>query len=91
VRGPGIDGGVAALTQSGADMIVGGQFTTISGAAIANVARWDGSTFQPLGSGTSDVVFALLTLDDGDIGAGGLFVSAGGVTVNSIARWNGSA
>jgi hypothetical protein len=92
VRGPGINGEVRALTRSGNDMILGGTFATISGVAMNGIARWDGNTFMPLGSGmVGSSVEALVTLDNGDILAGGNFVAAGGTAANHIARWNGTA
>jgi hypothetical protein len=53
------------------------------------VACWDGSTWQPLGSGTSYSVDAL-TVYNGELIVGGFFRTAGGETCNNIARWNGS-
>ncbi len=92
VRGPGIVGQVRALTRSGDDMVIGGTFATISGTTMNGVARWNGSTFTPLGTGMVGAsVDALVTLDNGDIVAGGAFVAAGGTAANNIARWNGTA
>ena len=95
VRGPGIVGEVRAATRSGSgsgnDMVIGGTFATISGVAMNGIARWDGSSFTPLGTGlVGSSVDALLTLDNGDIIAGGNFAAAGGTAVNHIARWNGT-
>ena len=92
VAGPGISGNVHALTASGDDMIVGGTISAPLQTALDRVARWNGSAFQPLGSGISGTsVDALLTLGNGDIVAGGLFTAAGGVGANNVARWNGTA
>lgn len=91
VLGPGIDGFVNAATRSGNDTVIGGTFAKISGVAMNGIARWDGSTFTPLGTGmVGSSVDALVTLDNGDIVAGGNFAGAGGVAVNHVARWNGS-
>ena len=91
VRGPGIVGEVRAATRSGNDMMIGGTFATISGVPMNGIARWNGSTFTPLGTGMiGSSIEALVTLDNGDIVAGGNFVGAGGTTVNHIARWNGT-
>jgi hypothetical protein len=91
VRGPGIAGEVHAVTKCGDDLVIGGNFTTISGVTMNGIAHWDGTTFRPLGSGMAGVsVDALLTLDNGDIIAGGSFATAGGITVNHVARWDGS-
>ena len=94
--GPGIDHEVHAVAPLGNDMVVGGLFQTISGVSLNGIARWDGSTFHPLGSGMTSPPFSgsvevLSTLDNGDLIAGGEFTAAGGTSANNIARWNGSA
>ncbi|MGE3877495.1 MAG: hypothetical protein AB7I19_00385 [Planctomycetota bacterium] len=91
VRGPGIAGEVHAVTAIGGDLVIGGSFPTISGVAMNHVARWDGNSFHPLGSGLAgESVDALITLDNGDIIVGGSFATAGGIAVNHVARWDGS-
>jgi hypothetical protein len=76
------------------DLVAGGVFTTAGGVAASRIARWDGTSWSPLGSGLgaalNDSVFALATRPDGGLVAGGLFSSAAGSTVNHIARWNGA-
>ncbi len=92
VRGPGIVGEVRALTRLGDDMVVGGTFTTISGTAVNHVARWDGTTFSPLGAGLTGVsVDSLLTLANGDVVAGGVFLQSGPTALNHVGRWDGSS
>ncbi len=97
VNGPGVDDDVRAATRMGNDIVVGGRFATIAGVAASAIARWDGSTFQPLGMGMTGAVVgeigvdALLTLANGDVVAGGQFVNAGFMNANCIARWNGTA
>src|SRR6185295_7579299 len=39
------------LTVSGTDIYAGGSFTTAGGAAVSNIAKWNGSTWSALGSG----------------------------------------
>jgi hypothetical protein len=92
VLGQSLTGEVRALTPSGADMIVGGTIGSTIGLSLNGIARWNGTTFQPLGTGMGGTsVDALSTLDNGDIVAGGSFSSAGGTSVGNIARWDGSA
>src|SRR5690606_1339248 len=67
-----------------------GDFATAGGAAVNNIARWDGSQWQSLGSGTDGPVRAI-AIYDGDIVAAGRFFTAGGVPANFIARWDGAA
>jgi hypothetical protein len=79
---------------SGPALYVGGDFTSAGGAAANHIARWNGSTWSELGSGTSaQRVVALTVFDDGSgpaLYAGGWFATAGGVAANGIAKWNGS-
>ncbi|MEK6676400.1 MAG: hypothetical protein AABZ47_12190, partial [Planctomycetota bacterium] len=103
--GTGINGGsdifgraysVNALTvfnDGGGDALYVGGYFTIAGYTVgANIAKWDGSTWSALGSGTSRYVYALTVFDDGGglaLYAGGDFTTAGGVSVNRIAKWDG--
>ncbi len=91
-------GTVHALTVyddgSGPALYAGGEFTSAGGVAANRVARWDGTSWSTLGSGTDDRVSCLTAYDDGggpELYAGGWFESAGGIIVNRIARWNGSS
>ena len=81
------------------DLVAGGTFTAAGGVPAACIARWDGQTWSPLGSGmsgssgppTSTAVHCLLVLPNGDLIAGGNFNQAGGVPAAAIARWDGNA
>ncbi len=104
--GSGLNGAVSALTvwdPDGAgpmapEVVAGGLFTTAGGVAASNIARWNGASWQPFGTGLNNRVFALTTWDPDGAGplspelvAGGVFTMAGGTSVSRIARWNGSA
>jgi len=100
--GPGFDDLVSALVAhddglgGGPALYAGGQFTASGPTALANVARWDGAAWSPLGSGTNGSVLALGVHDDGLGGgpaliAGGSFTQAGGGAASKIARWDGLA
>lgn len=100
VMAPGSNGYAAAMAStSNGDLIIGGSFTSLGSVAADAVARWDGSSWSPLGSGMTGTIFggsnsvvtALLVLPDGDIIAAGDFASVGGVSTYSIARWDGTA
>lgn len=103
-----LGGGVSGLPNSyvlaltvfndggGPALIVGGNFATAGGAAASRIARWNGASWAPLGSGTNNLVRAMTVFDDGAGGgpalyAGGEFTIAGGVSVSRIAKWNGSS
>jgi len=74
------------------DLIAGGAFDYVFGVGLrSRIARWDGVTWQPLGSGLAGTPDGMLALPNGELLVGGQFATAGGVTVNGIARWNGAA
>lgn len=75
-------------------LYIGGIFDdegTGPGNTLNNVTYWDGSSFNPMGVGTSGDVRALAISSSGLVYVGGEFSTAGGVTVGGIALWNGSA
>jgi hypothetical protein len=85
---------------SGPALFIGGKFDGIGGVEASNVARWNGTSFEPLGAGISgpgisSEVRALCVYDDGQgpsLYAGGFFQHADGHPVGfSIARWDGEA
>lgn len=92
---PRLDGPVAALlTEPSGRVLVGGYFTSGGGTVLNGIARWDGTTYSPLGTGVGGVpgagVNALTSMADGDVLVGGRFVTAGGVAVLNIARFDGT-
>jgi trimeric autotransporter adhesin len=102
----GLNGSVRALTVfdngsgGGPALYAGGDFTTAGGVAANRIAKWNGTSWSSLGTGSSNgvssTVLALTVFDDGSGGgpalcAGGLFTTAGGVTANRIAKWNGTS
>ncbi|MBL9120460.1 MAG: Ig-like domain-containing protein [Phycisphaerae bacterium] len=103
---PGMNNGVSALTVfddgsgGGPSLYAGGGFTSAGGVAANYIAKWNGTSWLPLGTdGTNGVnlfVSALTIFDDGLGGgpalyAGGRFTTAGGVAANYIAKWNGTS
>jgi hypothetical protein len=93
--GSGVDGGgptpgVRALTVYDGELIAGGVFATAGGVAAANIVRWDGSRWAPLGAGVDSSVESL-HVHNGELVAGGNFSQAGGVGAARIARWDGTA
>jgi hypothetical protein len=55
------------------------------------IARWDGSTWNPLGKGVDNFVNALAVDPEGNLYATGDFTSAGGMPALRIARWDGTS
>ncbi len=81
---------------SGPALFAGGLFTSPGNA----IARWNGSSWSPLGSGLAGGLLCpgvgdLLSFDDGHgpgLYVAGTFSSAGGVPgTNAIVRWNGQS
>jgi hypothetical protein len=88
----GTDGQVYALLSSGSDLYVGGSFHGVGRAPqlrSPGIAKWNGSTWEALGSGTTGTVRAI-AFYQGTLHIGGDFDSAGGVRVNHLARWGGT-
>jgi trimeric autotransporter adhesin len=90
VGGRKVVGDVACMTTYGGDLIVGGQFSAVGEKTASNVARWDGTKWNSLSSGTNGWVYALAVYG-GDLYAAGSFTTAGGAPASRIARWNGSS
>ena len=100
--GGGAQATVSALAVSGADLYVGGFFTSVysSGttavAGTSKIAKWNGSAWSALGGGAQNEVRAL-AVSGTDLYVGGFFTSvysSGTTSVGStgyIAKWNGSA
>jgi hypothetical protein len=83
---------------SGPALYAGGYFIYVGSVAAHNVAKWDGASWSPLGSGTSSSsgygLFALASFDDGSgpaLYAGGAVTTAGGSAASGIAKWDGAA
>ena len=87
----GADTEVYAVVRSGADLYIGGNFSSINALAASRVAKWNGATWSALGTGVNGEVFALAVTGNGDVYAGGFFYEAGNIAANNVARWNGTA
>ncbi|MBW4497882.1 MAG: DUF4347 domain-containing protein, partial [Oscillatoria princeps RMCB-10] len=79
--------GVVKINQ---DLYAGGWFTTAGGAGANHVAKWDGSSWSPLGSGVDNLVTSI-ALDGNNLYAAGWFTTAGGTPANGLAKWDGSS
>ena len=79
---------------SGPALFAGGDFAYAGGGLASYAARWDGTSWAPLGGGLDATVHALLPFprEEGTtLAAGGEFGWAGGFTAASVAFWDGSA
>ncbi len=99
----GVDGSVYAMTVwddgAGEDLYVGGLFETAGGMIMHNIARWNGTSWSPLGNGIPGqqpwpgTVFALAAYDDGTGSAlfvAGEFEPGLGAPGLCITRWTGT-
>ncbi|MCA8951044.1 MAG: hypothetical protein KDE27_16180 [Planctomycetes bacterium] len=68
------------------DVAIGGHFESIDGVAAANVARWDGAQWHPIGSGLPSWVRKLEVLANGQLVA--CETAAGG---GFVRRWDGAS
>jgi hypothetical protein len=91
---------INALAHDGTSLFAAGNFTSVNGVAASGIARWDGSTWHPLGSGITvtapdfrNSLFEVrdLALVGKDLYAGGLFRESGGIATFNLSRWTGSA
>ncbi len=105
----GLDGPAAALAAFDPDgagpapeeLYVGGFFERASGVLVHGIARWNGTTWSPLGVGvagseSAPAVQSLGAFDPDGPGpqpsrlfVGGSFASAGGTLANGVASWDG--
>jgi hypothetical protein len=92
-----LNGSVYALAVHddgpGAALYAGGSFTSTGGVTARRIARWDGSTWTPLGGGMNGWVLAMTVFDDGDgpaLFVGGAFTMAGNTEAEYIAKWDGA-
>lgn len=83
-------GGATALFNYNGDLIVAGTFDSIGGVVAKNIARWNGSVWQPLGTGISGGTKCIAAYN-GELYVAGNITLAGGTTVKNIAKWNGSS
>ena len=60
-------------------LVVAGQFGSIGGVAVDNIARWDGTAWSAYGSGTNGRVQSLTQLPNGDLLVGGSFTIVDGI------------
>jgi len=85
---------VEALTVDNGELITGGWFDSAGGTEVDHIARWDGSTWSPLGSGLYSSPswggVGALAVYSADLIVGGHFTFTGGSWANHIARWDGA-
>jgi len=90
--GSGLSGGLSGkptprcMVTTADGLIVAGDFSTAGGTAAANIARWDGSSWHPVGSGLPGDVWSILA--DGETLYAGV---ASGFDGSDVYRWSSSS
>jgi trimeric autotransporter adhesin len=70
--------------------VIAGGLVRADGEVFTNIAQWNGSTWEALGSGVDTrFVNDLDVMPNGDLIVGGAFQRAGGLLVNGVSRWDG--
>ncbi len=90
-----INGSINAMIVYNNELYVGGSFTQAGGIDANNIARWNGTSWNSVGSGSTNGVSMYksvyaLGVYNGELYVGGDFTEAGGISVNYIARWDGT-
>ena len=92
----GLDNNVNALTTNNGNLYAGGYFTnTFGGLQVNGVAKWNGITWDSLGSGLDSYVYALNSVGNDIIAGGDFFKYVDGIDFHSyymasmISRWDG--
>jgi len=92
----GCDGQIETMLQfddrTGTALYVAGEFASIDGVAASNIARWDGHTWSPVGSGLGAEILSLAIFDAGNgprLYAGGFYGIVG--LSETLAVWDGSS
>jgi hypothetical protein len=75
---------------SGPALYAGGEFADAGGLPAANIARWNGSAWSPLGDGVDGPVHTMAGLNTrSELYIGGWFSAAGSVSTPFLAKWVG--
>ncbi len=73
------------------DIVAGGNFSLIGGVAANNIARWNGTAWQPLGAGVTGTVRSMVVTPNGTVVVGTFAGPGTGVDANGIALWDPAA
>lgn len=82
---------INAMATDGTNLYGGGIFTNVSGTYMSGVAYWNGSTWNPMGSGVDFIVSALAIGQANNVWVGGSFTNAGGFSSPGLAVWYSGA
>src|SRR5690606_24064478 len=82
----------ALAFDAAGNLYAGGYFINAQSVPAADyIAKFDGTNWTALGTGTNGAVYSIAIAPNGDVYAGGAFANAGGVANTiRIAKWNGT-
>lgn len=80
---------VHAVTVFDGSLIAGGEFVFAGRQRVHHIARWDGTSWAPLGDGLDGTVFSLAVYG-GRLVAGGEFNRSGAERTGCVAQWDGA-
>jgi hypothetical protein len=97
----GTGGIVLGLAEYNGELYASGDFDSAGGVATSNIARWNGTSWSPVGTGipsyeilgpydTVATGISSMAVYNGRLYVSGSFFTAGGVTSSNIASWDGS-
>jgi hypothetical protein len=78
----------SAVVDRSGNLYIGGAFSAVGNTLANGVAKWNGSSWSPLGSGMLSVY--ALAVSGNTLYAGGWFTKAGETNANYIAQWDGT-
>ena len=80
---------VSHLGAFNSELYAAGSFTQVDGNTINGIARWDGASWHPLGTGVSPHANFFIEYNN-ELYVTGSITTAGGISVSNIARWSGT-
>jgi Secretion system C-terminal sorting domain len=85
-------GSVYAIAKYGNDVYAGGVFDTADSTSCLFIARWDGTQWNPVGTGLAGTAWVYdMEVFNGELYVAGSFSNGGGVSgTANIAKWNGT-
>jgi hypothetical protein len=87
--GSGFNDQVDDLVVFNGQLLASGFFTASGATPLAHIARWDGTSWVPLGAGVDGTVLSMV-VHGAELVVAGHFQHAGTTAAANIARWNGS-
>ena len=80
----------AMAVDSEGNVYIGGHLEAVGDVVVNKVAKWNGSSWSPLGTGIVSGSVEVIATSGTDVYVGGFFYEVGGVGVSNIAKWDGS-